>query len=398
MPWRERSVVDERMKLIIAYQSGMQTVTELADEFGISRKTAYKILGRFDEGGVVGLVDRSRRPGNCPWATLEAVVKAVVACRRQHPRWGPKKLRRVLVKRHPTTAWPAVSTIGLILKRHGLTKGRRRRPPTIAVPRGPAVEARTPNGVWTTDYKGQFRTGDGAWCYPLTIMDRYSRYLLACTALRGPLLAETSAVFVQVFREVGLPQYIHSDNGEPFAGTGLAGLSRLQVLWLRLGIRPERGRPAHPEDNPEHERMHRTVKAETARPPAATRAAQERRFRWFRRTYNWERPHEALAFRVPGDLYQPSPRRYPRALPAVDYPAYFERRLVSTTGQIKWHTEEVFVSQVLQGQQVGLEEIDDDLWDIHFGPAVLARFDGRTHRLLGMHRLRYRDPDTDHVD
>jgi transposase InsO family protein len=378
------------MEFIVAYESGLYTVTELADQFGISRKTAYKLLGRYRSDGPTGLVDASRRPEHCPWATPAEVVKDIVACRRKHPRWGPKKLLRKLSKR-PSAGeqWPAVSTVALILKREGLSKPRRRRTGRTEVARPPFVQPTEPNVVWTTDFKGQFRTGNGELCYPLTIMDRHSRYLLACQSLPAPTLAGTQRVFLRVFQEVGLPLYIHSDNGEPFGGVGLAGLSRLQVFWLRLGIRPEPGRPAHPQDNPEHERMHGTLKADTARPPAATGAGQQRRFRHFRHEYNWERPHEALEFRVPGEVYRPSPRPYPRTLPAVEYPGHYEIRLVSTAGQIKWDNRPLFLSVVLQQEWVGLEEVDDGVWDIHFGPVILGRFDGRTARLLGTRRLRY---------
>jgi putative transposase len=383
--------MDERMEFIVAYQSGLYTVTELADQFGISRKTAYKQLERFRADGITGLNDRSRRPARSPLATSEDLVKAVVACRHEHPRWGPKKLHRVLTKRHPARAWPAVSTMALILKREGLAHGTPRAVHRAADPtRPPFVAATAPNVVWTLDFKGQFRTGDTRWCYPLTIMDRYSRYLLECRHRDGPTTAGVKAAFIGVFREVGLPQYLHSDNGEPFVGHGLAGLSDLAVWWLRLGIWPELGRPAHPEDNPEHERMHRTLKADTARPPAASGPAQQRRFTRFRQEYNWDRPHEALGLRVPGEVYTPSPRPYPPHLPEVTYPGHYEVRRVSSCGRIKWDGEVLFLSTVLRHQPVGVEEVDDGVWDLFFGPARLGRFDQRTWHLVGARHLRPR--------
>lgn len=400
MPWREQSAVDERMEFIVAYQSGLYTMSELADQFGISRKTGYKIVDRFEDEGPEGLRDRSRRPETCPWATPAKLVKKILRCREEHCRWGPKKLHAVLSKRHPREPWPVPSTLALILKRHGLIQPPRRRPPKVSAPHRPYVAATEPNVVWSTDFKGQFRTGDGQMCYPLTIMDRHSRYLLACHRLPAPTLDGTQAAFIRVFREVGLPRYIHSDNGEPFGGGGLAGLSRLQVFWLRLGIRPELSRPAHPEDNPELERLHRTLKADTARPPAATGRGQQQRFVRFRAEYNWERPHEALNMRVPGDVYHTSPRAYPQRLPPLEYPGHFDVRLVSTAGQVKWNGEPLFLSTVLRQQYVGLEEVDDGVWDVHFGPVIVARFDTRTRRLLGTHRLRYVDDDvvSEHTD
>ncbi len=391
MPWRESSAVDERMEFIVTYQSGLYTMTELADQFGISRKTAYKYLDRYRLEGIPGLTDHSRRPTRSPLATADDLVSAVVTYRKQHPRWGPKKIHHVLTKRQPRRAWPAISTMALILKRHGLAQGRRRRTPTAERAVSQAfVGATAPNVVWTTDFKGQFRTRDGRWSYPLTIMDRHSRYLLACRHRDGPTTVGVQAVFTQVFRAVGLPEYIHSDNGEPFVGHGLAGLSDLAVWWLRLGIWPELGRPAHPEDNPAHERMHRTLKGDTARPPASSAAAQQRRFTRFLEEYNWKRPHEAIDFRVPGDLYAPSSRPYPRQLPEVVYPGHYELRRVSSVGRIKWGGKELFLSTVLRGQLVGLEEVDDGIWDLFFGAARLGRFDQPAWHLVGARHLRPR--------
>jgi len=391
MPWRESSVVDERMEFIVAYTSGLYTVTELGDQFGISRKTAYKYLKRYRREGLPGLMDRSRRPTRSPLATAGDLVTAVVNCRKKHPRWGPKKIHAVLTKRSPKRVWPAVSTMALILKRHGLAHSRPRRAHPVEPGVGRTfVTANAPNVVWTTDFKGQFRTRDRRWCYPLTIMDRYSRYLLACRHREGPTTPGVKAVFAQVFREVGLPDYIHSDNGEPFVGHGLAGLSELAVWWLRLGIWPEVGRPAHPEDNPEHERMHRTLKGETGRPPALSGAAQQRRFAHFREEYNWERPHEALGFRTPGELYQPSPRPYPPELPAVVYPGHYEVRRASSVGRVAWGGHPLFLSSVLRHQPIGFEEIDDGIWDVFFGGARLGRFDQHAWVLVGTRHLRPR--------
>jgi putative transposase len=389
MPWRERSSVDERVEFIQAYRSGVFGVTELAEQFGVSRKTAHKWIARFDEEGFEGLVDRSRRPLESPLAIPKDIVDEVIAARRKLRRWGPKKLRDRLAKRQPTVEWPAVSTIALILKRNGLADGKRRkRTPIPADGRVEYVQAREPNLVWTTDFKGKFRTGDGWTCHPLTIMDRRSRFLLACHGMSTPSFELTKPVFERVFREFGLPKWVHSDNGTPFGSPGLARLSRLQVWWLRLGIFPEPIRPSHPEENAEHERMHRTLKADTARPPASNGAAQQRRFGRFRQEYNFERPHESLGMRTPGEIYEPSSREYPAKLMEPEYPGHFEVRRVKKCGSIKWKGERIFVSEVLRHELVGLEEVDDDVWDVHFASAIVARLDGRERRLIGTGRLR----------
>ncbi len=388
MPWREWSVVDERMKLVVAHASGLLTVTELAARFGISRKTAYKWIELVRVEGPAGLADHSRRPRHSPTTTGASVVEAILGCRRKHPRWGPKKLGVVLHRRMPKTLWPAVSTMARILKRHGLADGRRRRGPSVPIARAPYVDPVEPNLVWTTDYKGEFRTGDAQLCYPLTIMDRCSRYLLGCDGVAAPTSRATQAVFERVFRQYGLPVWVHSDNGTPFGSPGLSRLSRLQVWWLRLGILPEPIRPSHPDENAEHERMHRTLKAETARPPRATGAAQQRCFDRFRHEYNWERPHEALDMQVPGDRYRPSSRSYPSRLPELEYPGYFEVRRVSVAGHISWQAQELFLTEVLAHELVGVEEIDDGVWDVHFGPVILGRFDARTRALVGTRHLR----------
>ena len=290
--------MDERVQFIADYLAGAFTVTELCRRYAISRPTAYELIRRYQADGPNGLTPRSRRPHTHPQATAPELVQAIVAARRKHPHWGPVTIVNRLRLQAPDRAWPAASTAGSILKTHGLIEARRRRPPTVA-----------PNAVWTIDFKGEFRTGDGVWCYPLTVMDGCSRYLLACRALAAPRTQPTRAVLEAVFREFGLPTRIRSDNGVPFAGpTTVARLSRLAVWWIRLGIIPERIQPGCPAQNGRHERMHRTLKRQTARPPAATRAAQQRRFGTFRREYNDERPHAALHALTPAMVYVPSPQ------------------------------------------------------------------------------------------
>jgi transposase len=289
--------MDERVRFIAEYQTQLFTMTELCEQFGVSRKTGYKLLHAYEREGPSGLAQRSRRPHTSPHATGADVVKAVLACRQDHPHWGPKKLLAYLRRHRPrlraADSWPGISTIARILARDGRVdiSSRSRRRWSAAAYRTPSAAA---NQVWTVDYKGEFRTRDGQWCYPLTVMDTFSRYLLACEGFGGPTDAATRSAFQRAFQIYGLPERIRSDNGTPFAGPGVAGLSPLAVWWIQLGIGLERIDRGHPEQNAEHERMHRTLKAETTRPPAATLRAQRRRFAAFQREYNDERA------RVPG--------------------------------------------------------------------------------------------------
>ena len=380
MPWRERLPMDERVQFISDYQRQLFTMTEICDRYGVSRKTGYKWIARYAADGAAGLVVRSSRPQHSPQATASPVVTAIVALRKRYPSWGGKKILTVLTEREPTWALPAVSTANDILKRHHLVPPRRRRRP-VGHPGYQPAAALAPNEVWTTDFKGQFRTADAQLCYPLTLCDAFSRYLLTCRGLRAPTSAGAFAAFRRAFQAYGLPTIIRSDNGEPFAAPSLGRLSRLSVWWVRLGIRPELIEPASPYQNGAHERMHRTLKAETTRPPGADLAGQQRRFSRFRRIYNHERPHEGIAQQRPDRLYTPSPRPLPARLRPVDYPGHYEIRRVSAAGGISWHSRALSVSTVLIGEDVGLEPIDDGIWDLHFGPVRLGRFDERRHRI-----------------
>jgi putative transposase len=380
MPWRERLPMDERVQFISDYQRQLFTMTEICDRYGVSRKTGYKWIARYAAAGAVGLAERSSRPHHSPQATASPVVQAIVALRKRYPSWGGKKILAVLREREPTWSLPAVSTANDILKRHDLVPPRRRRRP-VAHPGYHATPAVAPNDLWTTDFKGQFRTGDAQLCYPLTVCDAYSRYLLICRGMLAPTSVGAFAAFRRAFREYGLPRVIRSDNGEPFAAPSLGRLSRLSVWWIRLGIRPELIEPASPHQNGAHERMHRTLKADTTRPPGDDLATQQRRFNRFRRIYNLERPHEALNQQRPDRLYTRSPRVVPARLPPVEYPGHYEVRRVSGHGGISWHSRPLSVSTVLIGENVGLEPIDDGIWDIHFGPVRLGRFDERRHRI-----------------
>jgi transposase InsO family protein len=381
MPWQELSPVNLRMHFVNDWQSGGWTMTELCADYQISRKTGYKWLDRFDTSGPRGLHDHSRRPHTHPHATDPVVLALLLAVRRRHPRWGAPKLLTVARRRHPDiTVWPSRSTVCDYLHAQHVVAPRQRRPPPAHAPHGLAPITAA-NDTWTTDFKGHFRTGDGVYCYPLTLRDGWSRFVLRCDALRHPSYAATRPCFERAFAAYGLPVRIRSDNGGPFASIGLARLSRLSVWWMRLGIVPERIALGHPEQNGSHEQFHSVLKAETARPPAAHAAAQQQRFTRFCREYNQERPHAALGEEVPATRYQPSSRSLPAALPPLEYPGHLEVRRVSTIGCISWQNRSLFLSEALAGTDVAFEEGAEGLWTLRFASMILGRFDER-HRTI----------------
>ena len=384
MSWHLLSAMDARVQFVADYQRNMFSMTALCRRYGISRQAGYETLERYRTCGAAGLAPQSRRPEHSPSATDDDIVKLIIGLRGRHPSFGPKKLLRVLRQRHRRADWPAASTVALILKREGLIAPHRRRTEHRAdVPTAHIVPA-APNELWSVDFKGQFRTADRRYCYPLTIADRFSRYLLDCYGMLAPTEAGTFARFRHVFEVFGLPDAMRSDNGVPFASTALAGLSHLSVWWLRLGIRLDRIRRGHPEENGSHEYMHRVLKRETASPPAPTCHHQQRRFDEFRPFYNYVRPHEALGQVVPGDLYRPSVRSLPGRLPAIEYPGHFEVRRV-TYGNFSWHGHAVFLTHVLNGEPIGLEEIDDGIWTVYFCHQPIGRFDARTNHVTETH-------------
>jgi putative transposase len=371
--------MDQRLQLVAEYLTGLYSMTELATSYGVSRRIGYYWVGRYQRDG--HLDAGSRRPHTSPMATPADIVERVRAARTAHPSWGAGKLRQWLHRRDPTTAWPCRDTIHEVLRRHGLVRQRVRRRAALHPPVHLTVPTQ-PNRLWTADYKGEFRTGDGAWCYPFTLRDGWTRYVLRCTALPTHTRAVTYPEFVHAFRTFGLPDRIRSDNGPPFGAPGLGRLSRLAVWWLRLGIVPERIAPRHPEQNGSHEQFHAVLKRETTRPPAASTRGQQRRFTAFVAEYNDERPHDALGGVPPSTRYQPSRRAYPEQLPPLAYPAAWEVRRVSTSGTIKWGGHLFFLTGVLAGESVAFEPIDDGLWLVRFAAVPLARFDERPRRLL----------------
>jgi putative transposase len=387
MPWREASPMDQRTQFIADHLRDMLSLTELCELYGISRKTGYKWIDRYVRQGPAGLEERSRRPRRSPNATSEEIVGAILEARRRHPSWGGKKLLALLQRRHPRWSLPGRSTACDILSRHGMVPRRRQRR-RIGHPGKPTSQILAPNDVWSADYKGQFRVGDGRYCYPLTVADGFSRYLLGCQALPSTAVAEAKPIFMRLFHEYGLPKRIRSDNGVPFATNTLARLSTL--WWVRLGSLPELIEPGHPEQNGRHERMHRTLKAETTRPAAGSLAAQQRRFNIFREEFNDERPHEALDNATPAACYTTSPRPMPERLPPLEYPDRFEVRYVSANGGIRWNSRWVNVSIVCVGEYVGLEEIADGVWNVYFGPLRLGRLHERRMRIEDAYGRLYR--------
>lgn len=380
MPWTVTDPMLERAKLVSLYNEELYSASELAERFGVSRKTAYKWIKRYREGGVEALADRSHEAHSQPNRTPPEVEAAIVACRKAHPTWGPKKLVTYLARRHPMLELPACSTAGAILKRHGLIKPRRRRRKPKHPGRVPLVTS-APCDVWGADFKGQFLLGSGIYCYPLTITDAHSRFVLSCHALPSVKQEGVFPVFDWLFREHGRPGAIRTDNGNPFATQAIAGLSALNVWWIKLGVGHQRIEPGQPQQNGRHERMHRTLKAETARPPEQTMQAQQERFDAWQREFNQERPHEALDGATPASVYRPSPRPMPDRLPGPEYPAHHEVRWVSSAGTVRFKKRQFFVSKALVHEHIAFEEIGDGVWSLSFYDVELARLDERDFKL-----------------
>ncbi len=381
MPWREVCYMDGRTRFVAAVLAGEGGFSELCEEHGVSRKTGYKWLRRYEELGAAGLSDRSHAPRVVPWAISQAQCEAIIGLRLKHPRWGPKKLRAKLNEQVASEKWPAQSTIGELLKREGLSQPRKRRRRATPTPATNLLPALGPNDLWPIDFKGWFRTGDGERCNPLTVSDAYSRYLLCSQVVNPPSEEGCRTQLERVFRQYGLPQRIRSDNGAPFASVGVGGLSRLSIWWLKLGIRPERIAPGKPQQNGCHERMHATLKAECASPAAASLAAQQRSFDRFRAEFNHQRPHEALGQTPPVRHYQASPRSYPSKLEDPCYPDELKLRRICSNGELNWHKEKIFIGKALIGEVVGLLENEDGDLEVYFGPMVLGVIDNLSLKL-----------------
>jgi len=370
--------MDQRVALIADWLWQEWTVADLARRYGVTRKTVYTWVDRYVADPDRGLRERSRAPRQPGRAMATAVQAAVLTLRRQHPTWGPKKLRVVLAHREPTSRWPAASTIGDLLRRAGLSQPQRRARYLVPLTQ-PLAAAVAPNDVWTADFKGWFRTQDATRCDPLTVADACSRWVLCCRIVR-PTEDGVRPWFERLFREYGLPVALRTDNGPPFATTGAGRLSHLAVWWLKLGIHLDRIAPGHPEQNGRHERFHLTLQQDTTSPPAATPAQQQRRFDRLRQTFNHERPHEALGQRPPATVYVPSPRPYPARLEDPWYDAMHQVRRVKPTGQIRWQGDLIFVSEAVRGEVVGLVETERGDWTVRFMQVELGRIDRHTRR------------------
>ncbi len=373
MPWKECRKVEEKLRFVARHLEG-ESISSLCREFGISRVTGHKLVERYRQSGMEALSDRSKRPYRMANQLPFQIESLIVDIKKEFLTWGAPKIRERMLTRYPDLKTPAKSTVHAVLERHGLVRHKR----AGARPKSQGtvlLGAQTPNELWCTDFKGEFMLADRRYCYPLTVTDFHSRFLLCCEGLESTREAMAMTVFERLFREYGLPQRIRSDNGVPFASAhALHGLSRLAVWWLRLGIEIERIKPGNPQQNGRHERMHRTLKQATTRPPAINMLQQQDKFEDFIREYNYERPHEALEMKTPSALYEPSIRPY-EGLPPVEYP--FHDRVITVTecGRICLERRKISLSTVLAGQNVGIKQVDDQIWQVSFMGYDLGFFD-----------------------
>lgn len=382
MSWKVSGAVDERFRFVLDHEKGLYSMTELCTRYGISRQNGYKWVDRYRSGGVESLADRSRAPKTCPHRLNDGTITILLEARKKHPHWGPRKILAWLHRKRPELAadLPAASTVGDLFQRRGKVKPRRRKRPGTVDFAG-ALKADAPNDVWTADYKGEFRLLSGPYCYPFTVADACTRYLLVCSGTASNTLDFTQAALTDAFRLHGLPRAIRTDNGTPFVAHGLTGLSRLGVWWIKLGIHHQRIPPARPDQNGSHERMHRTLKAEATQPPEPSFPKQQGRFDAFRQEFNEERPHEALDQQTPATHYRDSPRLFPERIAGPEYPAHLERRKVGSNGMIKFFAEQIFIAQPLAGEWLGLVEINQDVWSIRFYDHELGRINKETGAL-----------------
>ena len=378
MPWREVNPMDEKVLFIADCLRAEESFSSICRRYGISRKTGYKWMARYKESGLSGLTDKSRKPHSHPATTPYAMRKAILEHRRIGCiTLGPKKISALLIDKYgDATDVPSITTIHKILDDAGEIKKQKKRS-RVAANMKRTGQGQHPNDLWTADYKGQFMVGKQSWCYPLTIMDDSSRYLLGCKGLQNTGRVDAQREFMRLFQKYGLPRRILTDNGSPFASTAAGGLSRLSIWWIKLGIIPQRIEKGKPQQNGRHERMHLTLKRAVASPPAKTFKEQQHRLDEFVSGYNELRPHEALDQQPPSTCYTHSPRPYPKRLAPVEYPSYFRRRPVHTNGVISWHNTMIYVAHVLRKEEVGICELDDGVWGIFFGPVLLGKFDER---------------------
>lgn len=378
MPWKVTEVLEERTRFVLEFEEGSFTMSELCRIYGIARKTGYHWWRRFETERIPGLQDRRYGAVSHPNQTDLKTEQEILELKFRYPRWGAKKLRGHLVS-HRGADWPVLSTFGEILRRNGLTTPQRKR---IRVPlyTKPFQKVEAANQLWCADFKGWFRTGQGERIDPLTMTDAHSRYLIRCQSVAKTDTEHVHAIFAAAFREYGLPETIRTDNGPPFASRAIAGMCRLSIYWMKLGIQPERIKPAHPEQNGRHERMHRTLKAETANPPAANGRAQQKAFDRFRQEFNEQRPHEALGQQTPSSWYAPSPRVCPDRVPKPEYDSHMTTKRVYPDGTFFWKGKQIFISKTLGGEVIGMAPIDDCYYTVHFAKFPIGRFD--THKQI----------------
>ncbi len=380
MPWKEIRVVDLRKQMIAEWLEGCNSISGLSKAYGVSRKTIYKWIKRYEKEGKDGLRDQPKTPRRLAKATEQRLVDIIIAAKLAHQYWGPKKLRSSLEKEYSQEQWPTVSTIGRILQKKGMVKHRRKKNRTPKYTE-PFLNCDKPNEVWSIDFKGHFWTKDGKVCHPLTITDNNSRYLLLCRGLSRTSYMEVRPWIEWTFRKYGLPKAIRTDNGSPFASVGIGGFSQLGVWFIKLGIVQERIDTGHPEQNGRHERMHRSLKEATAKPPQANMLLQQQAFDAFVEEYNQERPHEALNMQTPASIYTPSLITFPQVLPKILYNHGDVVRTVKYNGQIRWNGRFIYVSEALTCEPLAFRQIDDTLWEVRFSTILLGFFDTSTYTL-----------------
>lgn len=381
MPWKMEKPMDQKIKLISNWLEDDEDISELARRYSISRKTVYKWIKRYEEEGIQGLEEKERVAHSHPNITEEIIINRIINFKLKHMTWGPKKLMHCLREMNPEVDWPADSTAGYWLKKNNLVKDRKKRR-HVQRYQDHFIDCENPNDVWSADYKGQFYTRDKKVCYPLTITDNSSRYILACEGLEGPRLIETKLCFERVFKDFGLPLAIRTDNGTPFAGTGIGGLSRLSIWWIKLGIIPERIDPGEPQQNGRHERMHKTLKEFAVNPKIKDLAEQQGMFDFFRYEFNNERPHESIGMKRPVEVYKISERTLPDKIKSIEYPDDFLVRSVKHGGEIRFDNNFYFISGLLYKERVGLKEIADGLFQINFGSHKLGYIDLHQKRVI----------------
>jgi transposase InsO family protein len=372
--------MDQKIQFISDWLEDIYTMTALCEEYGISRKTGYKWINRYETVGIDGLKTQSRRPHHHPDRIDDTRRALLIEAKLAHQAWGPKKIVDYVRRQYPQQAWPVDSTVGEILKRAGLVKPRKRRR-RMAADSQPFKTCDRPNAVWSADFKGDFALGNRQRCYPLTLSDNDSRYLLQCRGLTRTRERDVHPWFEWSFREYGLPDAMRIDNGPPFASLALGGISQLSKWWIKLGIKPERIKPGNPQQNGRHERMHRSLKAEAITPPKYSLAAQQRAFDGFVKEFNKDRSHEALQRKTPGQVYTPSHRAYPEKIRSVEYDEAHIIRQVRHNGEIKWQGQYLYVSQVLAKEPVGLRQVNEFQWQLYFSFYLLGTYDERTTKI-----------------